>query len=162
MSRTKKIIGIIIIIYFVLLAGFFGYYSYWNSAPPDRTCKSCHEIEHSFTMWTVSSHQDVKCIECHGTALSNGLHSLREKMRMVFRHYSRDFYDDISLTEEQVIAMNQTCKKCHHAEYAAWSSGGHSVNYPHIFLDEEQNSKEELNHDCLRCHGMFYAGDIYS
>ena len=147
---------------FILIVGSFGFYGYWNAAPPDRTCISCHEIEQSYNMWAISAHKDVTCIECHGTALSNGIHSLKEKARMVFKHFSEDTHVNIALNEEQVIAMNQTCRKCHHAEYAAWKSGGHSVNFSHIFLNEEQNSKEQLNHDCLRCHGMFYEKDIYS
>ncbi|MFO7923517.1 MAG: multiheme c-type cytochrome [Bacteroidales bacterium] len=162
MTKFKKRLAIILAAHFGLLLVLLGYYSYWNAAPPDRTCTSCHEIEQSYNMWASSAHRDINCIECHGTALSNGIHSLQEKMRMIFRHYSRDFYDNISLNEEQVLAMNQTCRECHQAEYSAWLSGGHSVNYTHIFLDKEQNSSEQLNHDCLRCHGMFYEGDIYS
>lgn len=162
MTRFKKRLSVILSVHFVLLFILLGYYSYWNSAPPDRTCMSCHEIEQSYTMWTSSSHRNINCIECHGTALSNGLHSLREKTRMIFRHYSRDYYDDISLNEEQVLAMNLTCSECHRAEYAAWSSGGHSTDFARIFLDEEQNRQEQLNNDCLRCHGMFYEEDIHS
>ena len=162
MTKFKKRLAIILAVHFALLLVLLGYYSYWNAAPPDRTCMSCHEIEQSYNMWASSAHRDINCIECHGTALSNGIHSLREKMRMIFRHFSRDFYDDISLNEEQVLAMNQTCRKCHQSEYAAWRSGGHAVDYARIFLDDKQNSSEQLNHDCLRCHGMFYEGDIYS
>jgi hypothetical protein len=161
-TKFKKRLLVILVANFILVLVILGYYSYWTALPPDRTCKSCHEIEASYNMWASSAHRDINCIECHGTALSNGIHSLKEKSRMLFRHYSREYYDDIALTEQQVIAMNQTCRMCHRAEYAAWLSGGHSVNYAHIFLDEEQNSKELLNHDCLRCHGMFHEGDIYS
>ncbi|MGF1585106.1 MAG: cytochrome c3 family protein [Bacteroidales bacterium] len=162
MTRFKKRLAIILAAHFALLLFLLGYYSYWTALPPDRTCMSCHEIEASYNMWAGSAHRDINCIECHGTALSNGIHSMKEKSRMVFRHFSREYYDDISLTEQQVIDMNQTCRSCHQAEYAAWQSGGHSVDYAHIFLDHEQNSNEQLNHDCLRCHGMFYEGDIHS
>ena len=162
MTRFKKRLAIVLAAHFVLLLALLGYYSYWTALPPDRTCMSCHEIEPSYDMWASSAHRNVNCIECHGTALSGGIHTLREKMRMVFRHYTREFYDDIALTERQVIGMNQTCRECHQAEYAAWLSGGHSANYARIFLDKDQNSSEQLNHDCLRCHGMFYEGDIYS
>lgn len=162
MSRIKKAGIIVIIAYFGLIIAFFGFYSYWNAAPPDRTCMSCHEIEQSYNMWTISAHREINCIECHGTALSNGFHSLKEKSRMVINHFTKESHDNIALNEEQVLAMNQTCRKCHHSEYAGWSAGGHAVNYEHIFLNEEQNTNEQLNHDCLRCHGMFHDGDIHS
>ncbi len=160
MIRKNRVFRIIILVGFILIAGSLGFYGYWNAAPPERTCISCHEIEQSYNMWEISAHRDIQCVECHGTALSNGIHSLKEKARMVFMHFTEETHDNIALTEEQVIAMNQTCFKCHQTEYAAWMSGGHSVNYAHIFLNEEQNSKEQLNFDCLRCHGMFYEGDI--
>jgi hypothetical protein len=163
MTRFKKRLAIILTAHSVLLLVLLGYYSYWTSLPPDRTCMSCHEIEASYQyVGRSSAHRDINCIECHGTA-SQQWHSQPErKIKNGVHALSREFYDDISLTEQQVIAMNQTCRKCHQAEYAAWLSGGHSVNYAHIFLDEEQNSNEQLNHDCLRCHGMYYEGDIHS
>lgn len=162
MTRFKKRLAIVLAANFVLLLFVLGYYSYWISLPPDRTCMACHEIEASYNMWASSAHRDISCTECHGTALSNGIHSIKEKSGMAFGHFSREYYDDISLTEQQVLAMNNTCSECHQAEHAAWLSGGHSVNYAHIFLDEQQNSGEQLNPDCLRCHGMFYEGDISS
>jgi hypothetical protein len=162
MTRFKKRLAIILAVHFGLLLALLGYYSYWTSLPPARTCAGCHEIAPSFQVWASSAHRDINCSECHGTALSNGIHSLREKSRMVFRHYTREYFDDISLTEEQVLAMNHTCRECHRSEYAAWQSGGHAANYARIFLDERQNSLEQLNYDCLRCHGMFYEGDIHT
>jgi hypothetical protein len=163
MTIHRNVLSVVIIACFIFIVGSSSFYGYWNAAPPERTCISCHEIEQSYNMWTISAHREIKCIECHGTALGNGIHSLTEKGRMVFKHFSEKTHDDISLTEEQIISMNhQTCRKCHQAEYSAWKSGGHSVNYAHIFLDEKQNSKEQLNFDCLRCHGMFYEKDILS
>ncbi len=71
MTRFRKRLAIVLAAHFVLLLILLGYYSYWNAAPPDRTCMSCHEIEQSYNMWASSAHRDINCIECHGTALSN-------------------------------------------------------------------------------------------
>jgi hypothetical protein len=106
-------------------------------------------------MFAQSPHRKMTCSECHGTALSNGLHSLKEKGMMVVHHVSSEIIDDIRLKEDQVLAVMDNCKRCHAAEYAAWSSGGHSAMYKNIFLDKKHNGIEQINADCLRCHGMF-------
>ena len=36
----------------------------------------------------------------------------------------------------------------------------HAATYARIFLDPDHNKAEQLAPDCLRCHGMFYAGHI--
>ena len=58
--------------------------------------------------------------------------------------------------------MMDNCRRCHGTEYARWISGGHSATYGAIFLNGKHNAAEQLNADCLRCHGMFYGGTIDS
>jgi hypothetical protein len=143
---------------FILLSGF---YVWWNQASPEKTCLSCHEINHAFNTWSASAHREVSCKECHGTALSNGLHSLREKSAMVFSHVKYDMHsEDIRLSEAQILETMDRCRNCHQSEYAKWQSGGHSATYAAIFLNENQNRNELLSYDCLRCHGMFYEKSI--
>lgn len=137
------------------LIAFGSFYAYWNSASPEKTCASCHEIVNSVNLFSQSAHRDLACLECHGTALSNGLHSLREKGMMVVNHARTEFIEDIKLNEQQVMEVMNSCKRCHTKEYASWNSGGHSARYGHIFLDTIHNQTEQLNADCLRCHGMF-------
>jgi hypothetical protein len=62
------------------------------------------------------------------------------------------------MTEDQVLETMLRCKSCHQNEYSNWMASGHSASYSDIFLDEKHNSTEQINFDCLRCHGMFYAG----
>jgi hypothetical protein len=157
-SRTLLIIMWIFIPVLILTSGL---YTWWNLASPDKTCTSCHEINSSFDSWMSSAHREIACRECHGTALSNGIHSLNEKTKMVFSHLDKDMHsDDIRLTESGILETMDRCVNCHQSEYAKWKSGGHSASYASIFLNETQNSKELLNYDCLRCHGMFYDNTI--
>lgn len=101
-------------------------------------------------------------MECHGTALSNGWHSLKEKSNMVFSHISGGKrHEDIHMNEEQLLEVSGKCAKCHQSEHANWLAGGHSANYKDIFLDEKHNSMEQPYWDCFRCHGIFYDGNIY-
>lgn len=138
-------------------------YGTWNSLDPEHTCAQCHEIAPSHIRWKNSAHAEVRCLECHGTALSNGIHSLQEKARMVYVHVFGDRYnDDIHLTEAQVLELSERCIACHQAEHAGWLAGGHAANYREIFMDSIHNAMEKPYWDCFRCHGMFYDGNIHS
>jgi hypothetical protein len=161
MIKKKKMPRILLIssISFVVVLLFFSsFYTYWNLASPEKTCSSCHEIGLSVNSISESSHREMHCRECHGTATSNGFHSLREKGNMLVSHLRGKKPGGISLPEEQLLEVMDNCKRCHTSEFADWKSGGHSVNYSAIFLDTLHNKTEQLNFDCLRCHGMFFEG----
>ncbi len=156
-----KKIALILLFIFAGLAVLFGGYAKWNSANPDKTCASCHEISPSVDEWQNSAHRNIRCTQCHGTALSNGLHSLKEKGNMVFTHWGKETNpEDIRLTEQQALDLSARCAGCHGSEYAKWLSGGHSANYADIFMNRKHNKMEAPYWDCLRCHGMFYEGNI--
>ena len=147
----------------ILIVGtiaFSSFYNYWNTASPDKTCSSCHEIGRSVTSQAKSVHRNLKCKECHGTAWSNGLHSFEEKGMMVVNHLKNKRSENIKMSDEQLLEVLNNCRRCHTTEYAMWTSGGHSVDYQHIFLNVKHNSTEQINFDCLRCHGMFYQGTV--
>jgi hypothetical protein len=127
---------------------------------PSKTCASCHEIRNSYENWAISAHREFDCKTCHGTALSSGMHSLNEKIGMVKRHFRYYPADDVRLNERQVDKMIGLCADCHQNEFALWKSGGHSMRFTDVFLNEEQNKKEAANEHCLRCHGMFYEGNV--
>ncbi len=134
--------------------------AYYHLSPEERRCNSCHEIRSAQEMWSTSAHRNAPCSNCHGTPLSNGIHSVRQTARRILTHFSGTPSEKIRLTEEQVIEMLARCKKCHEREYAGWLSSGHSASYSDIFLNDEHNSTELVNDDCLRCHGMFFAGTV--
>jgi len=159
--KIYRIIIRITLLLFVLIIVFGGTYTWWNTANPEKTCMSCHEINPAHDSWASSAHRDISCFKCHGTALENGWHSLSEKAQMVFTHIeSKPYADEIHLTENQVLETMDRCINCHRDEYANWISGGHSATYADIFLHEEHNHTEQLNFDCLRCHGMYYEETI--
>ncbi len=161
MNRKLKITLLTIPVILIVCTITFGsFYTYWNTASPDKTCSSCHEIGKSVNSQAQSSHRNFHCKECHGTALSNGLHSMKEKGMMVVNHIKDKKVDNIKLNEEQLMEVLNNCKRCHTSEYAKWTSGGHSVDYEHIFLNTKHNSTEQINYDCLRCHGMFFEGTV--
>jgi len=161
MNKTLRIFILVSITVLVVLLAFGGSYTYWSVAPPEKTCASCHEISSSVQSMGNSAHSQISCFECHGTAFSNGLHSLSEKSQMIFWHLkSKPYADDIRMSEAQYLETMERCTKCHQTEYTAWKASGHSAHYAAIFLDEKHNTTEQLNFDCLRCHGMFYEKTI--
>ncbi len=111
-------------------------------------------------MWEQSGHRNIHCTECHGTALNNGFHSLKEKGIMLVSHFAGGGQEKVLLNESHIPELMANCQRCHGAEFARWLSGGHSATYAAIFLNAKQNAAEQLHADCLRCHGMFFAGGI--
>jgi hypothetical protein len=135
-------------------------YAGWNHADPERSCASCHEIVPAMEIWQESAHRDIRCTECHGTAMGS-LHSLREKSRMLFTHLRKDEREiRPGLDEEGVLRVMDACTGCHRDEHRAWKASGHAASYADIFLNEDHNHKERLYPDCFRCHGMYYDGGI--
>jgi hypothetical protein len=140
----------------LLVVVMFVSYSRWNSASPSKTCASCHEISHSVDLWAESTHRNIACKDCHGTALSEGMHSLKEKGAMLFHHSGKTKPEDVIISEAQRMEVMIRCIGCHQTEYARWNSGGHAMNYSEVFLNSDHNKVEAIYDDCLRCHGMFY------
>lgn len=160
-NKTIRNVARIFVLLFIALFVFAGSYTWWNAANPEKTCASCHEITPSVGTWQTSAHQEISCFKCHGTALENGWHSLSEKAKMVFSHVgSKHYPDDIRMTEAQMLETMERCKNCHQNEYANWKASGHAATYEHVFLHETHNTTEQINYDCLRCHGMFYEGTV--
>ncbi len=156
-KKTILILASPLAVIFVLFLGYSG----WNSADPERTCGSCHEIVPSLEMWQQSAHRDVTCSGCHGTAMSNGFHSLKEKGRMLFTHTrNKSDHMKVGMDEEDVFEVMSACVDCHRDEYTRWMAGGHSATYSDLFLNPAHNSMERLYPDCFRCHGMYYGGTI--
>lgn len=162
MSFARRVLKRITIPVGSLLLLFIGFNVFWDTAPPQVTCASCHEIESSSSSWAHSGHRALSCRDCHGTAFTNGIHSVSEKIQMVVRHFNGSDLREIKMNETQVVEMIDNCCRCHAAEYSGWTSSGHSATYAAIFLNENHNSTEQLNPDCLRCHGMYYDGTIQS
>ena len=163
MKTSNKLVKALKIFIIVLIVGFLAispFYAYWNSAPAEQTCAVCHEISNSVHVLANSAHRELLCKECHGTALSNGVHSIKEKSMMFVNHIRGINTDNIIMGESQILEVMNTCRRCHSSEYAKWESGGHSATYGYILLDSIQNSNELLNYDCLRCHGMYFEGTV--
>ncbi len=129
---------------------------YFELSPPERSCLSCHEIQEPYNRWAESTHRQITCKACHGGTFT----ALKENLTRLVGHVRTRNHDNMALSEEQVVAMTAVCGRCHTQEYAEWKASGHGVNYAAIFLDKKHNAKEQVAGDCLRCHGMFFNGNV--
>lgn len=162
MSDKKKRSGLLVpaaMAGVFLLCMVFGGLGYFEFTPPEKTCVNCHEIRASHARWSNSVHRAVSCKACHGGS-ADSVHALKENAKRVFYHLTESDHDDMRLSEEQTVRMVGACQTCHAREFAHWREGGHGTNYAAIFLDEKHNRTEQLNDDCLRCHGMFFEGKM--
>jgi hypothetical protein len=160
-SRPIKIVCATVFFAAVFLAAAaVGSLAWFHYGHPDNTCASCHEMTGVHSAWSASSHRTLHCRNCHGGSLTLDVHALRAHVRRVVQHFRRSPDQPIRLTEANVLALQEACRRCHPQSYADWQGSRHSATYAKVFLDKKQNEGEQLSADCLRCHGMFFDGDI--
>lgn len=133
---------------------------YFHFADPQDTCASCHEMTDVHSDWRHSTHRTIHCRECHGGSLTLDVHALESHVNRVVRHLTGAPDAPVRLKEEHVVAIHESCGSCHPQAFADWQASGHSTTYAKIFLDTGHNRTEPPSNDCLRCHGMFFEGDI--
>ncbi len=133
----------------------------WVGAPSPGKCVTCHELQASADTWAISAHRDVSCESCHGGTFTSGLHGLQEHTRRLAGHVAGPPRSGtLGLSEDQIVRMMERCEGCHAAEYAGWEAGRHDVRYGTVLLNVAENTFQPPNEDCLRCHGMYYEGEI--
>jgi hypothetical protein len=144
---------------FVIAAGVGGL-GYFHFGNPRNTCASCHEMTAVHSAWSSSAHAAVHCRNCHGGSLTLDVHALRAHVNRVVQHFSGNAGKPIRLGEKDILTLHDACQSCHARTFADWQASRHSATYARIFLDSAHNKAEQLAPDCLRCHGMFYGGNI--
>jgi hypothetical protein len=159
-AKTKRtlLLGSLILLLVFILAANLGYYG--GSTYSGKYCISCHQIRPSYDQWSHSSHRNMDCKECHGSALTLDPAMHATNLRHLYYQLTGRVPTRVLLKDPQVDALVRNCRRCHMNKFAQWQAGGHSVAYSHIFLDERHNRKTLLMDDCLRCHAMFAEGNI--
>jgi hypothetical protein len=133
---------------------------YTGFAAPGKSCKTCHQIEASYAAWAGSSHRNMACKECHGSAFGLDVAVHRDSLRHLYYQVAGRIPERVRFEDRQVDRIMANCERCHMNTAARWRAGGHSAGYAHIFLSEKLNRRMQPNDDCLRCHGMFADGTI--
>ena len=131
---------------------------YESGAP--GACARCHEMASPVEQWAGSSHRNIACAKCHGDAMTTDAQFHMTNARRVVEHNFGEVAERARLRPADVWGILERCQSCHQEQYAAWAAGPHSVKYEPLFLDQKHNTERHLMDDCLRCHGMHYAGSI--
>jgi hypothetical protein len=159
--RFKLLCGVGVVPVVFALAFGFGGMVWFNYGNPHNTCATCHEESSHVKSWQNSFHRDLHCRNCHGSSLTLDLHALSEHANRIVQHFKPASADAaVHLSEAQVLTLQEACRNCHPRSFADWQSSRHAVTYPAIFLDSKHNRMEQMAPECLRCHGMFYDGQI--
>ncbi|MGA2748386.1 MAG: hypothetical protein ABSG59_06385 [Verrucomicrobiota bacterium] len=158
--RFKFVCALVLFPCVFLVACVVGSLAWFQFGNPTQTCASCHEMTGVHSAWSVSSHRTLRCGNCHGGSLTLDVHALRAHVNRLVQHFRRSEEEPIRLRERDVLALQQACRSCHPQSFADWQHSGHSASYSRFFLDNAHNRTEQLAPDCLRCHGMFFDGDI--
>jgi formate-dependent nitrite reductase cytochrome c552 subunit len=160
-ARRFRAIGVALVFTVVfLLACLTGSLACYQFGNPNQTCASCHDMTGAHLAWSTSSHRTVQCRSCHGGSLTLDIHALQAQVHRVMEHFRPSPDAPIRLTEQDLLAMQLACQSCHPQTFADWQKGPHSATYSRFFLDAKLNRTQKLAADCLRCHGMFYDGNI--
>ena len=131
---------------------------YLGSAYSGELCGRCHVIRSSVDLWRISSHRNIDCGSCHGSALTLNPSEHKTHWGRLYLQLTDQLPVRVVLKDEHVDALVERCGQCHQAAYAEWKAGGHSMRYADVFLNAQQNESTLLNDDCVRCHGMFFDG----
>ncbi|HRR26211.1 MAG TPA: multiheme c-type cytochrome [Acidobacteriota bacterium] len=131
-----------------------GYYV--GSISSGAFCATCHIIRPSVELWQVSTHRNIPCSDCHGSAFTLSVEAQRTHWERLYLQLTGRLPRDVALKDRHVDALNERCIACHQQAGAAWIAGGHSMRYRDVFLNTQQNRSVQLNDDCFRCHGLYY------
>ncbi len=125
-----------------------------------RRCASCHEMQPFYDPWRSSSHRQIGCEKCHGSALTLDASFHMNNAKRAWNHLQGQTPEEIRFGQKAAEEAAEACAECHRQEAASWRAGPHSATYNRIFLDRKHNAANLLIDDCLRCHGMHYEGGI--
>jgi hypothetical protein len=161
-SRTwrRLLVSVVLTGGVFVAASLVGGLAYFHFGNPRETCASCHEMTSVHSDWSVSPHRTIHCRNCHGGSLTLDVHALESHLDRIVQHFTGDRNQPVRLKEKHVAGLTASCRECHPQAYADWQSSRHATTYARIFLDPQHNRTAPPTNDCLRCHGMFYQGDI--
>ncbi|MDP4085178.1 MAG: NapC/NirT family cytochrome c [Bacillota bacterium] len=129
----------------VIFGGMTGVIAFTNSP---TFCKSCHEMAPEYTTYSVTSHNQITCVQCHiKPGLLNMMTHKMKSLKEVYYHVT-GVPEQIVQTEEEAIS-NVNCLQCHSKNRLVTASGDLKVNHKgHI----------EEGIPCITCHaGVVHA-----
>lgn len=108
-----------------------------------------------------TSHHELSCSDCHPQTLLKAFQRLQKELNLQLDPGHDRVRERIKLVESDLLLLQARCRECHRDQYDQWQRSGHAVTYSQVFLNRRHNKLQQLNDDCLRCHGLFFDGTIH-
>lgn len=128
-----------------------------HAASKSADCRACHEqlgLPHAGD----TAHTSFDCQDCHRHALSPAFHASKNSASA--KPLTAVDTLAIHLNETQVLAVHRQCRSCHETEFKQWTASPHAITFGQSFLNSTHNKVEQPINDCLRCHAMFFEGEV--
>ena len=117
-------------------------------------CGTCHVMAPYYQSWQTSSHNDVKCVECHiPPGITNELHKKFEAMSMVTSYFTGTYG-----TKPWAEVPDASCLRpgCHEQRLLSGREVYENVLFDHQDHLAEMRRGKELR--CTSCHSQIVQG----
>jgi nitrate/TMAO reductase-like tetraheme cytochrome c subunit len=129
----------------IIFSGGYGILAFTNSP---AFCANCHEMAPEYSTYTISTHKQISCVQCHiKPGFKNmALHKIKS-LKEVYYH-AIGAPNQIVQTEEEAV-ISQNCLQCHSKNRLVTASKDLKVNH---------NGHIEKGIPCITCHaGVVHA-----
>lgn len=130
----------------LVLAGVFTYTAIALTSTP-AFCSSCHEMAPEYQSFSVTSHNQIKCTQCHIPPGAKNLvvHKI-SALKEVYLHFTKQQPNPIKMSEP---IPNEVCMQCHSRNRLVTATGDLKVNH-------DKHVEKQI--PCVTCHkGVSHA-----
>lgn len=112
-------------------------------------CSMCHEMKPEYYTWKASSHNNIKCTNCH---IEPGVKSLAihkvSALKEVYLHVTDSYYSPIQMKHP---IKDTVCSECHNMEKRKVTPSGD------LIIPHETHKSKRIG--CAKCHkGIAHGG----
>lgn len=116
--------------------------------------KNCHIMRPYFDSWLTSSHNDVRCVECHYEPGLIG--HVKGKINGLIQFYSYETTVEEYSGKLYARVMDKNCLVCHEKRILSSDIGYMGVNFSH--RGHLLEPKRGIGLTCTSCHSMLVIG----
>ncbi len=115
--------------------------------------KNCHIMKPYYDSWRTSSHNDVRCVECHYEPGTIG--HLKGKINGLMQFYRYETTEEYS-GRMYARVLDKNCLVCHEKRILSSDIGYLGVNFSH--RNHLLQSRRGIGLTCTSCHSMLVIG----
>ncbi|MCE8422433.1 MAG: cytochrome c3 family protein [Candidatus Methanoperedens sp.] len=116
--------------------------------------KNCHIMRPYYDSWRTSSHNDVRCVECHYEPGLIG--HIKGKMNGLMQFYSYETTVEEYNGQLYAKVMDKNCLLCHEKRIFSSDVGYMGINFSHS--NHLLQPKRGISITCTTCHSMLVIG----